>query len=129
MPRRVRHGFVLLEAVVALLVVGLVAAAAVELIGADLRAATRQPALLTATALAEERLATVRLLGDEQLPRIPDSLASGRFPAPFTAYRWRSSVARAHDEEVYDIRVEVRWPEGSYTLVGRRTAIAVEGGR
>ncbi|HEX2779109.1 MAG TPA: hypothetical protein VHM30_06405 [Gemmatimonadaceae bacterium] len=129
MSPRVRHGVVLLEAVVGLLVVGLVAAAAVELAAADLRAARREPALLTASTLAEERLAAIRLLGEAQLPRIPDSLARGRFPAPFGGYRWRSTVTRARDEALYDVRVEVSWSEGSFTLLSRRPAIAAEAER
>ena len=129
MPTTVRHGFVLVEAVVALLVIGLVAAAAVELLAADLRAARREPTLLTASALAQDRLAGLVLLDDEVLERLPDSLAAGRFPPPFADYAWRSTVRRARDEKLYDVRVQVSWPSGSYALATRESGTRPESAR
>lgn len=129
MTAHVRHGFVLVEAVVALLVVGLVAAAAVELLGADLRAARREPALLTASALAQDRMAGLLLLDDEALERLPDSLAAGRYPAPFTAYAWRSTVQRASDEKLYDVHVQVYWSGGSVVLDSRASGSRPERSR
>jgi type II secretory pathway pseudopilin PulG len=117
MPSRVRHGFVLLEAVVALLIIGLATAGALELYSAHARAATRQPALLTAAALAQDRMTAVRLLPPEQLRRLADSLARGQFAEPFAAYRWQASAERARNGHVYDIRVDVFWRDGDYTLV------------
>lgn len=117
----VRRGFLMLEAAVALLVVGLVAGAALELHGAQLRAARRGPELVTATTLAQDRLAAVRLLEPEQLSRIPDSIANGRFRAPFADYRWRTSAARTKErqDDLYDIRVQVTWSDGAVTLATR----------
>ena len=119
MTTAVRQGFVLVEAVVALLVIGLVAAAAVELLAADMRAARREPALLTASALAQDRLAGLVLLDDGALEHLPDSLAGGRFPPPFADYAWRSTVRHARDEKLYDVRVQVTWPSGSIALATR----------
>ena len=113
---RVRHGFVLLEAVVALLVIGLVSAAALDLVSSHLSAAARQQAMLTASALAQDRLATLQLLSDEELRRLPDSLARGDFPAPFAGYRWRAAATRSREESFYDIQVDVEWSAGRYTL-------------
>jgi len=115
----VRRGFILLEAAVALLVVGLTAGAALELYGAHMRAILREPRLLTATALAQDRLAAVRLLEPEQLPRVPDSLARGRFAAPFAEYRWSATAARSTLDDLYDVRVEVAWLDGRVALSTR----------
>lgn len=122
MPSRVRQGFVLLEAVVALLVIGLATAGALELFSAHLRAAARQPALVTAAALAQDRMAAVRLLPPEGMRRLADSLARGRFAPPFAAYRWRATTARARNANVYEIRVDVSWSGGNYTLATSASA-------
>ena len=121
MSSPVRRGFLLLEAAVALLIIGLVAGAALELYGAQLRAARRGPELLTATTLAQDRLAAVQLLEPEQLTRIPDSVANGRFRPPFADYRWRTSAARTkeHQDDLYDIRVQVTWSGGAVVLATR----------
>lgn len=115
----VRRGFFLLEAAVALLVIGLVAGAALELHATQLRAAARGPQLVTAVTLAGDRLAVVRLLEPAQLARIPDSLARGRFSAPFAGFRWQTSVARSRQDDLYDVRVDVTWSDGSVALVSR----------
>jgi type II secretory pathway pseudopilin PulG len=122
MPNRVRQGFVLLEAVVALLVIGLATAGALELFSAHLRAAARQPALVTAAALAQDRMAAVRLLPPAEMRRLADSLARGQFAAPFAGYRWRASTSRARNDNLYDIRVDVSWAGGSYTLATSASA-------
>jgi len=119
MSRGVRRGFMLLEAAVALLVVGLIAGATLELYGAGMRAAARGPKLLAATALAQDRLAAVRLLEPEQLGHLPDSVARGRFGAPFADYRWHASVARSLESDLYDVRVEITWSAGAFTLSSR----------
>lgn len=117
MPSRVRHGFVLLEAIVALLIIGLSTAAALELYSSHARAAARQPALLTAVALAQDRMAAVRLLPPEQLRPLADSLARGQFAEPFAAFHWQATAERSRNGRVFDVRVDVRWPDGHYTLV------------
>ena len=118
----VRRGLALLEAVAALFVIGVVAAGALALFAANLRAAAREPALLTATALAQDRLAAVRLLDPRLLRRLPDSLAQGRFQPPFADYRWRTDIRR-DAPELYDVRVEVTWSGGTFVL-GTRLASA-----
>ena len=123
MSRAVRRGFVLLEAVVALAVVGLCAAAALELFASHLRAAGRIPQRLTAAALAQDRMTAVRLLEPRQLRHVPDSIASGQFPPPFASYRWRAAVTPSVADDLYDIRVEISWPDGAYTISARETAV------
>lgn len=109
----------LLETAVALLIVGLVAGASLELYAAQMRAATREEHLLTATVLAQDRLAAVRLLEAEQLVPLPDSLARGRFDAPFADFRWHASTARARNGDLYDIRVAIDWSGGAFTVASR----------
>mgnify|MGYP001205221527 CR=1 FL=1 len=57
-----RAGFTLLEAVVALAIVGTVAIGALEAYGAEARAATRARASAPAAAIARERLSRPELL-------------------------------------------------------------------
>ncbi len=116
MPIRSRRGVVLLEAIAALLVIGLTSAAALELFSAHLRAARRASALVTAVALAQDRLAAIRLSDAEQLTRFPDSLARGQYAPPLDAYRWRATVQRARDEALFQIGVTIMWDGGSYAL-------------
>ena len=119
MSSPVRHGFFLLEAAVAVLAIGLVAGAALELFATELRAAAREPQLLTAVTLAQDRLAAIRLLEPIQLARIPDSLSRGRFTAPYAGYRWRTYVTRSVEDDLYDVRVEIAWSNDSTNLVSR----------
>ena len=116
MPIRSRRGIVLLEAIAALLVIGLTSAAALELFGAHLRAARRASMLVTAVALAQDRLTAIRLIDAERLTRLPDSLARGQYAPPFDAYRWGAAVQRARDEALVQIAVTVTWDGGSYAL-------------
>lgn len=129
MSRRGKRGFMLLEAAVALLVIGLVAGAALELYGAQMRAARRTPALLVAAALAQDRLAAVQLLEPEQLRLPPDSLAAGQFAAPFAGYRWQTSVSPTLESDLYEARVAVRWTDGAFELATRIHAPSAVAGR
>lgn len=123
MSRALRRGVVAIEASVALLVIGLVSIAVLELFAMQLRAAGRGPRLLAAAALAQDRLAAVRLFAAGQ-PRLPDSLARGEFAAPFEAYRWRAHVTPSRDGTLEELRVEVSWTGGDYSLITREATIA-----
>lgn len=96
-----RGGFVLLEAVVALAIIGLVAIAVLGATAAQVRTADKAQLLLTARALAEDRMATLRSLDYYGLTDLPDSLSAGTFPAPFEAYGWEMDVQPVDDE--YDL--------------------------
>lgn len=122
MPIRSRRGIVLLEAIAALLVIGLTSAAALELFGAHLRAARRATSLVTAVALAQDRLTAISLTATERLSRLPDSLTRGQFPPPLDAYRWRASAERARNEALFQIAVTVTWDGGSYALATYESA-------
>ena len=122
MPIRSRRGIVLLEAIAALLIIGLTSAAALELFGAHLRAARRASALVTAVALAQDRLTVIRLSDADRLARLPDSLARGQYAPPLDAYRWRASAERARDEALIRIGVTITWEGGSYSLATYESA-------
>lgn len=107
-----RHGFTLLEAVVALAVVSLAAVAALTTLSAELRSAHLARQVAEATALAEQRMELVRMLPAESLRMLPDSARSGRMSAPFGGYSWHVTVAGVPGErDLYRASVEVQWEE------------------
>ena len=121
-----RPGFSLLEAVVALAIVGVTAVAALGAVAAETRAADDARTLLEAEALAVQQLALVETLTGEDLQRLPDSLARGRFEAPFARYRFVSrSTPVLGEEGLTRVTVEVEWDGGSFpieTMLYRRPA-------
>jgi len=96
-----RSGFVLLEAMVALAIIGLVAIALLQTTGSQLRSAAQAKSLLVERALAEDRIAALQLLDYDDLGDPPDSVLAGRFPPPFEAYSWTARVDEMKDE--YDL--------------------------
>ena len=131
MSMRARPGFSLLEAVVALAIVGVTAVAALASVAAELRAADAARTTREAEALAVHRMSTLELLTAEQLQRIPDSLARGAFDPPFERYRWTASSDPVLGEEgLTEIKVDIEWKTGSLplrTLLFRRSALAQAG--
>ena len=120
MRSHVRRGFTLLEAAAALVVIGISSAAALGGAAAEMRAAGRTRHALTAQTLADQRMATLRLLSREELLRLPDSLAKGTFDAPLEEYHWRAATAPARDgQDLFDIRVMVGWTDGSHIIATR----------
>ena len=112
-----RRGFVLLEAVVALAIIGLFAVALLAATGAQVRTSSKGAVLLNARALAQDRLMTLRMLDYEALSDVPDSLQAGTFPAPFEGYTWTASVTPVKDEyDLYDIQVLVSFGTEGYPL-------------
>jgi type II secretory pathway pseudopilin PulG len=94
-------GFVLLEAVIALAIIGMMSIALLAATGAQVRTADKAGLLLTARALADERMAMLRTLNYDEMSAVPDSLQQGRFPEPFDEYSWRAEIAPVDDE--YDL--------------------------
>jgi type II secretory pathway pseudopilin PulG len=112
-----RRGISLLEAVVAIAIVGITAVSALEAAGGDMRAAERSRRAIEAEALATSRLDFMDLLNDRELQALPDSVEKGRFDAPLDEYSWKTtSTPLADQAAVYTIHVTVEWPKGSYTL-------------
>ena len=122
MPRHVRRsaprrGFTLLEAVAALVVIGISSAAALGAAASEMRAATRVRHALTAESLAEQRLAVLRLLPREQLLSLPDSLARGVFPVPLNEYQWRATSGLVRGtQDLFVLRLAVEWSGGAHVL-------------
>lgn len=124
---RARRAFVLLEAVIALAIVGIASTAMLAAIAGEMRTAAHLRELLRAQALGEQRLALVELLPADALLRLPDSVARGRFPAPFADYRWSASSMSARGVPgLFDLEVRITWPDGDLRLATR--AYRVPGG-
>ena len=116
----VRPAFTLGEAVAALVIVGLGATAALESVASATRVEGRVDHALVAESLAEQRLATLRLLPRARLERLPDSLARGAFAPPLDRYHWQAAAALVPDlPDLFTVAVVVEWDGGSYTMETR----------
>jgi hypothetical protein len=112
-----RDGFVLLEAVVALAILGVASIVLLQLRSQQIRVATQARELLTAQALAEDRLAAVRLLDYDLLADPPDSLMAGVFPEPFQDFAWVTDIALMDDEyDLFGVEVVVEGPAERFPL-------------
>lgn len=115
--RRARRGITLLEAVVAVAIVGMTSVAALESVGGELRTAERARRAIEVEALATSRLEFMDLLTDRELQSLPDSVEKGTFAAPLGEYSWTTTSAPLSEQPgVYDVRVTIGWPAGSYTV-------------
>ena len=115
-----RRGFTLLEAIVALTILGLAGVSTMEALGGEVRSAERARLATTATALAENRLATLALLPRAELDVLPESLSQGGFQAPMDGYRWTATVRPVLGErDLYEARVTVSNGETDYSLATR----------
>ena len=118
-----RRGFTLLEAVVAMAIIGVISVGALAAFSADLRAADRAHRILPAAALAQERLATLEIKEPTMLDVLPDSLTRGRFDVPFEDYSWTAVVKRVRaTPRLITLSVAVSWENGSFTLSEQRYA-------
>ncbi len=127
-----RAGFVLLEAVVSLAIISMVSLALLQARGQQIRVATQARELLTAQALAEDRLAALRLLDYQHLAQPADSILAGEFPAPFEDFFWVTTVEILEDEyDLFGVDVVVTGPAERFllgTLVHRPRAVVLGGG-
>lgn len=120
MRRRDRRGFTILEAVIALAIVGLAGVAALEALGGELRAADRAGSVSTAAALAQDRLAALAMVPALDLSPFADSLARGTFSEPFADYRWSATVQPVLGEaNLYGVTVMVSGLGTDYTVATR----------
>jgi type II secretory pathway pseudopilin PulG len=112
-----KPGITLFESIAALTIVGLVAIAAMETVGAEMRTAERARRALEVEALATQRLDAMDLLNDQELQTIPDSVASGQFDAPLDEYSWTiESTPVAEQPGIYDVALTITWENGSYPV-------------
>jgi prepilin-type N-terminal cleavage/methylation domain-containing protein len=112
-----RDGFVLLEAVVALAIIAIFAVGLLAATAQQERTSNKEQTLLTARALAEDRLTALRILDYDALGDVPDSLTKGTFPAPFEKFTWTASVTPVKDEyDLFDAQVVVSDGVDDYPL-------------
>ena len=122
MPSRASNqgGFTILEAVVALAIVGLAGVSALEAVGGELRAADRAAEAYVASALAQDRLAAVGLLAPRDFSHLPDSLRRGTFAPPFVEYRWTTTAQPVSGErELYEVTVSIAGGRTAYAITTR----------
>ena len=110
-------GISLMEAVVAITIVGLTSVSALEAVGGDMRTAERARRAIEIEALASSRLEFMDLMNDRELQALPDSVESGKFLPPLDEYSWKTTSTPVADlAGVYDVRVTIDWPTGSYVV-------------
>ncbi|CAN5691923.1 hypothetical protein BH23GEM11_BH23GEM11_18830 [soil metagenome] len=127
---RDRRGILLLEALVALAIVGIVAVALLGATGGQVRAADRGTGMLVASALAQDRATTFRILDHDELRRPPDSLMAGDFPEPLDAFGWAATlepVEGEYDLFALEVVVEGRGVRFPLQTLLHRAPLAVEG--
>ncbi len=115
-----RAGFTLFEAVVALLLIGIVAVSTLSTVAAQLRGEARARRTAEVESLAQDRMVALQLLDANGLQSLPDSVAGGRFPLPFQQYSWQA-ISRPVMGEDYlnDVSVRISWEGGAYTINSR----------
>jgi prepilin-type N-terminal cleavage/methylation domain-containing protein len=117
---RRRAGFTMLEAVVALAIVGLVCVGVLGAYAGSLRADTAAVDRLPLESLAVERLAAVDIVAGS-LAHLPDSVAHGAFNAPYEGARWDVDTRDVREVPgLVEIDVSVHDANESFTLHTRR---------
>ena len=93
-----------------------------------MRTAETSRRAIEAEALATSRLEFMDLLSDRELQALPDSVQTGEVPAPLDEYSWKTTSTPSPTRPgVYDVRITITWPTGSYTVktyVYRRPPLA-----
>lgn len=101
----------------AIAIVGMTAISALESVGSGERAADKARRAIEAEALASSRLEFLDLMTDRELQTLPDSVESGKFAKPLDEYSWKTTSSPVDDQAgVYDVRITVAWPTGSYAV-------------
>lgn len=110
----------MLEAIVALAIVGVVCVGVLGAFGAAIRADVTAADRLPLASLAVERMTAVDL-STGSLARLADSLAHGTFAPPYGSVTWQVEAHRVNQTEgLYDVIVRVRDASDVFTLRSRR---------
>ena len=118
--RKRRAGFTMLEAIVALAIVGMVCVGVLGAYGAAIRADIIAADRLPLATLAVERMAAVDLSAGS-LTQLPDSLARGAFAPPYASATWETETRRVEQTDgLFDVTVRVRDGNDLFTLRTRR---------
>jgi prepilin-type N-terminal cleavage/methylation domain-containing protein len=121
MPFGDKRGLTLLEAVVALAILGVVGVAALATVGAELRGAARARRAVEATALAEEEMRQLSLLPADSLSPLPSALKRGTFTGALSDYTWDAKTRAVPDQpDTYAVTVTITWPEGGSYMLSTR---------
>jgi type II secretory pathway pseudopilin PulG len=125
---RGRGGFTIFEALVAMVIVGLVSVAALEAVGSELSLQYRAQRTIEAQALAVVKMQSIQMLTAEELQLLPDSIREGTFDEPMQKYKWTTtSTPIATEDYLNDVTLQIDWESGSYlvrTYLYRPTALA-----
>jgi len=115
-----QRGFSLLEALIALTIVGTSIVAGLAAFSAELRVAGQARSAVELATLAQEALAGFALIPGAHLRPLPDSLRQGRFEPPFEQYAWRRTARPVRgNPDLLDASVEVTGPDGHFSLATR----------
>ena len=110
----------MLEAIVALAIVGLVCVGVLGAFGAAIRADITAADRLPLASLAVERMTAVDL-ATGSLVRLADSVAHGTFAPPYGSVTWQVEAQRVSQTDgLYDVTVRVRDASDVFTLRSRR---------
>ena len=113
---RVRLGFTLLEALVALVLVAGVVVATLAAVGGSMRSASAVGAHARAVTLADLRMNELVLAAADSISYYARPRA-GSFAAPFDGYRWQARLVRRRwSPGLIGARVVVSWQGGEYGL-------------
>lgn len=108
-----RSGVTLFEAIAAMAMVGMVAIAALEVVGTEMRTAERARRAVEAATLAQNRVDWLDFLNETALRALPDTVKEGTFPEPLDEYAWETTATPVGTQAgVYDVSVRVTWPNG-----------------
>lgn len=113
MRRPAHRAFVLIDAIVASIVLGLALVVVIGLSAEALTSQTRGERLATAARLADEQLNLVLAVGPEAFPSVFDS--SGRCEAPFDEYTYAVRIDSAPIGEAMPVAVTISWASGGRT--------------
>jgi hypothetical protein len=110
----------MLEAVVALAIIGIVCVGMLGAYGAALRADFTAADRLPLASLAVERMAAVDIAAGS-LASLPDSTRHGNFAPPYASTTWEMETRRVNQADgLYDVIVRVRDGNDVFTLQTRR---------
>lgn len=113
-------GFTLLEAVVALTIVGMVSIASLRTLGTEISTADQANRVLVLSALAADRIAHMKVLDRDELEFLPDSIRRGTFEPPFVDYRWDATSREVLDAiGLFDISVTVIGGDDEFSVSSR----------
>jgi len=91
-------------------IVGMVAIAALETVGSEMRVAEKARRAVEASSLAQVRLDWFDFMNETALRALPDSVKEGKFPAPLDEYSWKADATPVSTQPgVYAVTVSVHW--------------------